>query len=89
MRAIGVLILLFLVLVSYAFPILARFHVTLGGCIKASIGVAFSLLPTTISLVAISSLPLLAVFLPIIEIIHIVVPLLLLIGFALIAYCQS
>lgn len=87
--ATGAIIVLFLMILSYAFPILARFHVTLIGCIKASVGVAFSHLPTTFSVIVISFLPLLAVFLPIIQIMYVVFPILLLVGFALMAYSQS
>ena len=87
--ATGAIIVLFLMILSYTFPILARFHVTLTDCIKASIGVAFSHLPTTISIIAISFFPLLAVFLSVIQIMQIVLPILLVIGFALMAYFQS
>ncbi len=73
----------------YTFPILARFHVTLGGCLKASIGTAVAHLPTTISVVAIALIPVMMIFLPMIHILHIVIPVFLLIGFALLAYFQS
>jgi len=85
----GVLAGLFFLVYSYVFPILARFHVTVVGCLKAAMVMAFSHFLTTICVLGVSLIPLLILFLPIIQILYFVVPAFTLIGFALMAYAQS
>jgi len=82
-------ILLLLLVACYAFPLLARFHVTLGNCLRFSLGMAFTHIPTTIGVVSLAILPLFALFLTIAQILHIFLPILFLIGFSVISYCQS
>lgn len=85
----GALCIVFFMIAVYIFPILSRFHVTVQGCIKASIGVAFCHLPTTVAVIAIALVPFLMLFAPVVQILQIFVPLLLLLGFSAMAYGQS
>ena len=87
--ATGVLAGLFFLVYSYVFPILARFHVTVPGCLKAATVMAFSHFFTTICILGVSLVPLFILYLPVIQILYFVVPFFTIIGFALMSFAQS
>ena len=81
--------LIYFILFLYVYPVLARFYNTIKNTIKNALFMAIRHLPYTVVMVLIAVCPLLLLFVKSYQIQSTLFVLFLLMGFALIAYCNS
>ena len=82
-------VLIYFILFLYVYPVLARFYNTIKNTIKNALFMAIRHLPYTVVMVLIAVCPLLLLFVKSYQIQSTLFVLFLLMGFALIAYCNS
>ena len=82
-------VLIYFILFLYVYPVLARFYNTIKNTIKNALFMAIRHLPYTVDMVLIAVCPLLLLFVKSYQIQSTLFVLFLLMGFALIAYCNS
>lgn len=83
------IVLIYFILFLYVYPVLARFYNTIKNTIKNALFMAIRHLPYTVVMVLIAVCPLLLLFVKSYQIQSTLFVLFLLMGFALIAYCNS
>ena len=82
-------VLIYFILFLYVYPVLARFYNTIKNTIKNALFMAVRYLPYTVVMVLIAACPLLLLLVKSYQIQSTLFVLFLLMGFALIAYCNS
>ena len=82
-------VLIYFILFLYVYPVLARFYNTIKNTIKNALFMAVRHLPYTVVMVLIAACPLLLLLVKSYQIQSTLFVLFLLMGFALIAYCNS
>lgn len=78
---------LYIIVLSYVFPILSQFNVSVIKCIKNAFFLGIAHLPLTILIVALNLLPFILIFFNI-NLLFLIPPLMLLFGFGLTAFCN-